>query len=235
MNIYSNKSNDIIYAKRDDGKYIVSIEGDFFELSEQDFNETLLGEFFCFEKKVRNAKGLLVGMILTIIFSLLLFFYRSPYEFVGDNFKFSILLLVINIFIHEFGHLFFLKFFYSKSKFKFGWNYYILYFTFYLDTSYSYLFPKYSRVAVYFGGIFLNSIFIILYTILFPKSVVYCNLLVSNLLINFIPIVRTDGYYAICALFNKYNKDKGKIKTYIYDVIRGIIMFGFIYFLTKIL
>ena len=46
------------------------------------------------------------------------------------------------------------------------------------------------------------------------------------MLVNFIPIVKSDGYYAVVTLFNKTNIKKDKVATTLEDAIRGIIMFG---------
>lgn len=60
---------------------------------------------------------------------------------------------------------------------------------------------------------------------LYPKLLPYCYLVISNLLINFIPIVKSDGYYAYITFRGKTNKGMGRIKEKMDDFIRGTIMF----------
>ena len=97
---------------------------------------------------------------------------------------------------------------------------------FYVDTSYSYMVSKYKRIAIYLAGNFMNCIYVLLVQLFFPKQLPYCYLVISNVLVNFIPIVKSDGYYAVVTLFNKTNIKKDKVATTLEDAIRGIIMFG---------
>ena len=106
---------------------------------------------------------------------------------------------------------------YQNSKF--------IYPAFYVDTSYSYLLPKYKRIAVYLAGNFTNCLFVLGVMYLYPKLLPYCYLVISNLLINFIPIVKSDGYYAYITFRGKTNKGMGRIKEKMDDFIRGTIMF----------
>lgn len=87
-----------------------------------------------------------------------------------------------------------------------------IYPAFYVDTSYSYLLPKYKRIAVYLAGNFTNCLFVLGVMYLYPKLLPYCYLVISNLLINFIPIVKSDGYYAYITFRGKTNKGMGRIK-----------------------
>lgn len=59
----------------------------------------------------------------------------------------------------------------------------------------------------------------------FPKQLPYCYLVITNILINFIPIVKSDGYYAAITLLDKTNKRKGKVATTVEDFVRGFAMF----------
>ena len=72
----------------------------------------------------------------------------------------------------------------------------------------------------------MNCIYVLLVLLFFPKQLPYCYLVISNVLVNFIPIVKSDGYYAVVTLFNKTNIKKDKVATTLEDAIRGIIMFG---------
>lgn len=85
---------------------------------------------------------------------------------------------------------------------------------------------KYKKIAIYLAGNFMNCIYVLLVLLFFPKQLPYCYLVISNVLVNFIPIVKSDGYYAVVTLFNKTNIKKDKVATTLEDAIRGIIMFG---------
>ncbi len=79
--------------------------------------------------------------------------------------------------------------------------------------------------VIFYHALFLlfHEVFVLLF---FPKQLPYCYLVISNVLVNFIPIVKSDGYYAVVTLFNKTNIKKDKVATTLEDAIRGIIMFG---------
>ena len=101
-----------------------------------------------------------------------------------------------------------------------------IYPAFFVDTSYSYLLPKYKRIAIYLAGNFTNCLFVLAILFLYPQLLPYCYLVISNVLINFIPIVKSDGYYAYITFRGKTNKVLDKKKEVIDDFIRGLIMFG---------
>lgn len=100
-----------------------------------------------------------------------------------------------------------------------------IYPAFYVDTSYSYFLPKYKRIAVYLAGNTANAIFVLLSMLLFPQFNQYLYLVVSNVLINFLPIVKSDGYYAFISLLGRYNIAKSKKATFVENFIRGLLMF----------
>ena len=62
--------------------------------------------------------------------------------------------------------------------------------------------------------------------ILCPQYLKYCYIIISNVLVNFIPIIKSDGYYTAMTFLNKYNADNDKKKEFVDDFIRGAIMFG---------
>ena len=86
-----------------------------------------------------------------------------------------------------------------------------------------------------FGAIFMSihqfvNLFCLNYQAYSPTLLVgkLSYLVVSTILINFIPIIKSDGYYAFKTLLNQYNYDKTKIKGYLEDTVRGILMFLFL-------
>ena len=103
-----------------------------------------------------------------------------------------------------------------------------------MDTSDSYLLPKYKRIAVYLAGNFMNCIYVLICFIFFPSLNKYNYAIISTILINFLPIIKSDGYYAITSLFNRYNVAKSKKKDFIEDTVRGILMFLFLFLLSKL-
>ncbi|CEO88649.1 hypothetical protein SSCH_2290001 [Syntrophaceticus schinkii] len=82
-----------------------------------------------------------------------------------------------------------------------GFKLVFIYPAFYVDTSYSYFLPQYKRAAVYMAGNTMNCIFVLGIIIFLPNMLLYCYLIVSNILINFLPIVKSDGYYAFITFF----------------------------------
>lgn len=114
----------------------------------------------------------------------------------------------------------------NLHRVKIGFKFMFIWPAFYVDTSYSYMVSKYKRIAIYLAGNFMNCIYVLLVLLFFPKQLPYCYLVISNVLVNFIPIVKSDGYYAVVTLFNKTNIKKDKVATTLEDAIRGIIMFG---------
>ena len=102
-----------------------------------------------------------------------------------------------DIFIHELGHIAFLKLFLPGSKVDIGFKIFFIYPSFYVDTSNTYFIPKYKRIAVYLAGNFMNCLYLII-----------CSIFTADI--------------------NKYNYDKTKMKGYLEDTVRGILMFIFL-------
>ena len=68
-------------------------------------------------------------------------------------------------------------------------------------------------------------------SLLLMSAIPYLYLLVSNILINFIPIVKGDGYYALASLRNKFHFKKTAKAAFLEDLVRGVIMFAVLDFL----
>ncbi|MBR5947458.1 MAG: hypothetical protein IKZ82_02265, partial [Clostridia bacterium] len=125
----------------------------------------------------------------------------------------------------ECAHILVLKLFFPESRVKIGFKMVFIYPAFYVDTSYSYFLPKYKRIAVYTAGNAANSVFILLTLAFFPQLKGYLYLVISNMLINFLPIVKSDGYYAVLSFFDIYAKARSKHATFVENFIRGMLMF----------
>jgi len=229
-----NKYEDYTIASEDGQQYILEKENSFYRLNREDI------ELFTSESEIIEQKYIKENYIYSFTFIAImlacfyLYFTNNIYTIVDDNFWIATLLLLINIPIHELGHVLFLKVFYPKARIKIGFKLAFIYPAFYVDTSYSYMLPKYKRIAVYLAGNVMNSIFIIIIILLVPNLLPYCYLIITNILINFIPIMKCDGYYALMTLFNKHIKAKGGKKEFIEDFIRGFIMFLFLSFISYI-
>lgn len=215
----------VISINIDNEEYIIVDEMDFYKLSEKDFYNNIDKTKLIESEVIRDNFSLFVTIILIIIIISTYYILNFNYVLLDKNIFSATMILFINIPIHEFGHILFLKIFLKESKIKVGFTFVFIYPAFYVDTSYSYLLPKWKRIIVYLGGTLLNSIFLILVLIFFPKFRDSLYLLYSNILINLLPIIKSDGYYVLTTILNKTNKDKGKIRMNIDSFIRGFIMF----------
>lgn len=204
---------------------VVEKDHSFFKLDNAIFDSMFEQKNLEFVRVDKDNGLYLVGMLVTIIVTLYLYFKSTAYSIVDINFIPATLVLICNIFIHEFGHVLFLKLFYPKSRVKIGFKFIFIWPAFYVDTSYSYMVSKYKRMAIYLAGNFMNCIYVLFILLCIPEQLPYCYLVITNILVNFIPIVKSDGYYAVATLLNKTNIKKGKAATTIEDSIRGIIMF----------
>lgn len=208
--------NEYTIAYNNKNGYIVANDMDFYSLNKDDFYKNFYKNIdksnFKKIKVIKDNIFIPVVMLITIIGALIYYISNAKYVILDKNFIIATIILLINIPIHEFGHVLFLKLFYRKSKIKIGFTFIFIYPAFYVDTSYSYLLPKWKRTAIHLGGNFFNSIFLILALFLFPslKNVLY--ILFSNILINLLPIVKSDGYYALYTMLDKVNYDKGRKK-----------------------
>lgn len=217
--------DDNVVAISSKKNYFIKTAESFYNPSESLFWDVVDRQRMQHVATIKDNPLLAVGMVLTIGVVLIYYFLHVSYVIADRNFLISTLILILNIFIHESGHIGVLKLLYPKAKVRIGFKVIFIYPAFYVDTSYSYFLPKYKRIAVYLAGNAMNAIFVLISMLLFPKYNAYLYLVVSNMLINFIPIVKSDGYYAFVSLFNRYTKEKSKKATFLEDTVRGLIMF----------
>lgn len=204
---------------------VVEKDHNFFKLDNITFESMFDKDKLEFVRYDKDNVFYMLGMASVILLTLYMYFQNTAYSIIDVNFLPATLVLIGNIFIHEFGHVLFLKMFYPKSKVKIGFKFIFIWPAFYVDTSYSYMVSKYKRIAIYMAGNFMNCIYV-LFVLFFARSQLpYCYLVVTNILVNFAPIVKSDGYYAVVTLLNRTNTKKGKAATTIEDSIRGVIMF----------
>lgn len=223
MKIY--KQDECIVAIDKQGNYFVKYEENFYKMNKEQFIDCFGEEGLIWQKEIKDSPFICFGMIGTILLTIVSFFMNEKYVIVDSNILWANLILLINIFIHEIGHVLALKFFLPESTIKVGFKFVFIYPAFYVDTSNTYLLPKYKRIAVYLAGNFTNCLYLLACSIFMGHINKFNYLIVSTVLINFLPIIKSDGYYAFMSLIDKYNLNKTKMKNYIEDTVRGIVMF----------
>ncbi len=174
---------------------------------------------------IQDSFAFFTTSLFIIALSLIIYFAYYDYTLIDSNYMIATLILMINIPIHELGHILILKLFYKPAKVKIGFKFMFIFPAFYVDTSFSYLLPKYKKISVFLGGTLFNALFLLTSFILFPDMLHYYYVLIVNMLVNFLPIIKSDGYYSFMAIFNKHTFNKGKKRTRIEDFIRGFIMY----------
>lgn len=226
MKIYN--AGDCEIGIDEDNTYIVKYKKDFYKLDKTQFIEIFGDGELKFQKEIKDSPIITLIMTVLIISTVVYYLFAEKYVIVDKNIIVANVVLFFNIFIHEFGHIAFLKFFLPGSKVNMGFKIFFIYPSFYVDTSNTYFIPKYKKIAVYLAGNFMNCLYLIICSIFIADMNKYNYLVVSTILINFIPIIKSDGYYAFKTLLNQYNYDKTKIKGYLEDTVRGILMFLFL-------
>lgn len=231
LNLY--KCGDYIVASETGQDYvIVEKEGEFFRLTNKQFIEMFGQHELIYMREQKENIFCMVLFVMVITAAVMGYFGKTSYLLVDQNIAKAGLLLIINIPLHEAGHIMCLKFFYPESKIKMGMKFTFIYPSFYVDTSYSYLLSKSKKVSVHLAGNFMNSLFVIIILLAVPQLVPYLYLIVSNILINFIPIIKSDGYYALASACNWLNLKKTKKANLVEELVRGVIMFSILELLT---
>lgn len=229
MKLYNLAEESCIVAEEPKGKkYIVKDGKDFYQLNEKEMDEMIGQDSLIYQREIRESRCITFIMIGVIVITTMLYLMTGLYTVIDRNFLGATFVLLINIPIHELGHILCLKLFYPKANVSVGFKFVFIYPAFYVDTSDSYLLPKYKRIAVYLCGNFNNCVFLLISYLFFPKLLPYCYLVITNILINFIPIIKSDGYYAFAAFRNKFTFARSFIHTNVEDFIRGLIMFVFL-------
>lgn len=222
----NSKRKDVIINDREDHAY--------YKVGLEKFNDVFKIEDFNFNVILKDNIAI-CGIIFIFIVAILVYYsFSVKYKIIDSNFVSATIMLLINIPIHEAGHILALKFFYRKSKVKIGFKLIFIYPAFYVDTSDSYLLPKYNRIAVYLAGNFMNCIFLLIVICFFPQYLSICYIVFSNILVNFLPIVKSDGYYAFMCLCDKTGYFQNNKREFIEDFIRGFAMFIFLYIFQRI-
>ncbi|MGP1530352.1 MAG: hypothetical protein ACTTI3_08495 [Treponema sp.] len=234
MKIYKSKNGDCTLVPYDHDIFLLKYHDNFYKLNREELKKIINIDDFVFMHEIKDNIFIMLFMFFIIAAALFTYFFFTDFKIIDKHFLYANVVLIGNICLHEFGHILFLKFFSKNSKFKIGFKFIFIYPAFYVDTSDSYLLPPYKRAAVYLAGNFMNCLYLLVCGYFFPYITKYNYLVVSAVLINFLPIVKSDGYYVYMALFNKHGYSKSKRKSMLEDFIRGLIMFLFLFGLSKI-
>ena len=146
MEILTNEDKTITVGKFNNN-YILKYKNDFYKMEKNDFIEIYNEDKLTFREEIKENPIYAIIMTILIITTLVMYFLRENYVIIDSNFIIANLVLFLNIFIHETGHILALKLFYKSGKVKIGFKIYFIYPAFYVDTSDSYFLPKYKRIA----------------------------------------------------------------------------------------
>lgn len=129
--------------------------------------------------------------------------------FKKSNLFFCILLVLLETFIHEFGHSSALSFYGKKPK-NIGFGFYLLSPVLFADVTNAWKLNNKQRMVVDLGGMYFQFIFMGILVIAFLLTKNNNFLLVSllsliSILYNLNPFVKTDGYWFVSDLLNMYN------------------------------
>lgn len=235
MKLYNVIDSKYIIAEDTQNKlYILKDGKDFYLLKSRQVTNIIGRNRLIFQKEINDNIFLPIIMLITIILTVVLYLQTRTYTIIDKNFAIATILLIINIPIHELGHIACLKLFSSNSKITIGFKIVFIYPAVFVDTSDSYLLPKYKKIAIYLAGNFMNCLFLITIYFFFPVLLPYCYLIISNIFINFLPIIKSDGYYAYQTLKNNFQMEKSFTYSTIEDFIRGFLLFLFLEFISYI-
>ena len=204
---------------------IVEKNNDFFKLDSLSFASIFDETNLVRVRTIEDSLLIALIMVTTIVTTLVFYFIRTQYVIFDESIVLAMLFLIVNIVLHEIGHVLFLKLFDTSSKVKIGFKFIFIYPAFYVDTTSSYLLPKFKRVAVYLAGSFMNCLFLVVIMVFFPSYLNICYLITTSILVNFLPIIKSDGYYSFAALLGRYGFEKGKLSSFLENFARGFIMF----------
>jgi putative peptide zinc metalloprotease protein len=123
----------------------------------------------------------------------------------------ALLILFINVFLHELSHALFLGMFGQKVN-RIGFKMNFIFPCVYVDTSNAYLLPRLRRLFVFAAGVETNFIFTCCFSLLFPGAFYLVLPVFWTALVSLLPIgaIRTDGYNIIFNVIFKQDEKKGR-------------------------
>jgi putative peptide zinc metalloprotease protein len=135
--------------------------------------------------------------------------------------------LIFNVILHEFGHAVFLKIWHRKiGKIRLSFRYVFPMIT--VDTSDSYLLPKFRRCCVSYAGAMMNIYICFLVYIFFNKFTFIIPQVLTMIIFCLIPIggIRNDGYHILFSTIFSMNSTRKKKN--IIDYIGMIVIYSIV-------
>ncbi len=172
-------------------------------------------------------------ILICISIILLINLYLKSITFINGNFvnpssvSLSFLFLISNVVLHEIGHATFLKIWQRKvGKIKLNFRYVFPMIT--VDTSDSYLIPKFRRCCVSYAGVMVNIYTCYIVYVCFNNFSFVIPQVLTMITFCIIPIggLRNDGYHILFSTILNINST-GKKRSYI-DYIGGIVIYTFV-------
>ncbi len=231
------------------GKYLSNNDLEVYELANGDcyfkrkgkyyFKPKLFAsEKYYFEEKIQISWSLfdslcsmfIVTSIVTLIFLIRYSssFFRITYP-TNEMILFSLIFLLINIVTHEMSHAAFLKI-WNRKVGKIGINFRFIFPMITVDTSDSYLLPKFRRFCVYYAGVMINIFWCGLIWLFFPKLTFVIPQILMLILFCLFPLggVRNDGYHILYSILLGRNNFQNK-KT-IFDTVGKVVLYGIVFY-----
>ena len=211
------------------GQTIFKIDNSFYKVSEEEKEKYTRNKIVKDEYIIKDNFLFSIIPTILILATVVLYFYNVDYKIVDKGIWLATIFLIINIPIHELGHIVMAKLLCKEANIRAGMTIAFINPAFYVDTSCSYVCPKHRRISIYLAGNMFNALFVIMVMVGAKQYLKYCYLIILNIIVNFLPIVRSDGYNIYLALFNKYRLAKNKRDLFMEDFLRGICMTGLLF------
>lgn len=136
----------IVASEEGKEKVIVEKEDEFFQLTKKQFEELFADFELSYIKELKENYWCMAFFILIILIAITWYLRKTSYLLADNNIGNAMVLLAVNIPLHEAGHIVCLKLCYPECRIKMGMKLTFIYPSFYVDTSYSYLLPKSKKV-----------------------------------------------------------------------------------------
>jgi len=120
MKIY--KKDGCVVAIDGQENYLVKYDDSFYKMNEEQFKDCFGDGELTFFTEIKDSPVICFCMTCIIIATVAYYFANEKYVIIDSNFVWSNLILIINIFIHELGHILLLKLFLPGSAIKMGFK-----------------------------------------------------------------------------------------------------------------
>lgn len=179
---------------------------------------------------IKDSPILLLFVAGLIACPLLFYFSEVDYRLIDSGFLVALVILALNVGLHELGHMVALKALNQDAEMRFGVKAIPPFPSFYVDTSDSYMLPTCKRITVYLSGVALNSSFIALVLVFSPELSASCYLVISMILVNLVPIMKCDGFHCVMAVLGRDSLQKSKKEVFVDEFLRGLAAMLFLLF-----